>query len=46
MPEGHIAIQIDTDRLEKWADRNHIKFPQWELQILAPGEEQPPTPLT
>lgn len=24
IPEGHVAIQVDFDRLERWADRTFI----------------------
>ncbi|GAB0188254.1 mitochondrial enolase superfamily member 1 [Grus japonensis] len=33
-PEGCIAIWSDLDRLEKWADRNFMKFSKGKGQVL------------
>ena len=33
-PEGHAAIQMDFNRLEKWAERKLTKFSKEKYQVL------------
>lgn len=33
-PEGYVAIQRDVDRLEKWVDRNFLKFNEGKAQAV------------
>ena len=33
-PEGHAAIQRDLNRLDKWADRNLVKFNKGKFKVL------------
>ena len=36
-PEGRAAIQTDFNRLEKWTDRNLLKFNKGKCQVLHLG---------
>jgi len=40
-PEVHASVQRDPDRLEKWADKNHIEFNKGKCQ-LCPQEATTP----
>ena len=40
-PEGWAAIQRDPDRLEKWAERNLIKFIKGKCKVLPQGRNNP-----
>jgi len=35
-PEGHAAIQVDVDRLEKWADRNLVSSAKYQVLCSTP----------
>ncbi|TRZ18143.1 hypothetical protein HGM15179_008962 [Zosterops borbonicus] len=37
--ENHVTIQLDFSRLEKWSDRNLMKFRKGKVQHPACGEE-------
>ena len=40
-PEGCVAIQRDVDRLEKWADRNLMKFNEGKCKVCTWGRTTP-----
>jgi len=40
-PESCVAIQRDINSLEKWADRNLVKFSKEKCKVLSLGRNKP-----
>lgn len=40
-PDGHVVVQWELDRLEKWADRNLLNSTQRNAKYSAWGERNP-----
>ena len=43
-PEGCAALQRDLKRLERWAQRNQLKFSKGNCRVLQLGREKPQAP--
>lgn len=40
-PESDAAIQRDINRLDKWVDRNLMKFNTWKWKVLQMAKNKP-----